>query len=86
MLESLRELVGDKLDKHDLWIEEAFYEKEGSINYFRIVLDSNKVLDLSTVTIASRIINKVIDDNDFVKEECMLDIYAKPKGDGKDEQ
>ena len=85
MLEELKSLVGVKLDNYDLWIDSVFLESEGKEKTLNIVLDSDKILDLATVTMASRILNPVIDKADFIKGEYVLDIYAKPRGDGNNE-
>ena len=49
---------------------------------FNIVLDSEEVIDLNKITEASRIINKIMDENESVLEDSdELDIYSKEKGD-----
>ena len=46
-----------------------------------IVLDSEEVIDLNLITEASRIINKLIDQNQVLDDDIYeVDIYSKEKG------
>ena len=49
MKEKIIEVVGDKLNDLDIWIDEVYSSKEGSINYLHIVLDSKEIKELSCV-------------------------------------
>lgn len=85
MQDRVIELIGDSLNELDLKVDSVIYEKEGTNNYLRIVLDADFIIDLNTVTEASRIINPIIDEANLINEAYILDIYAKPKGDDKNE-
>ncbi len=81
MEEKIRNLVGDKLAKLDLWIDEVKLEKEDSNLFLRIALDSKNIIPLNKVVMATRIINPLLDKADLINEEYILDVYAKEKGD-----
>ncbi len=81
MKEKIIEVVGDKLNDLDIWIDEVYSSKEGSINYLHIVLDSKEIMPLSKVVQATRIISPLLDKIDIMDDKYMLDIYAKSKGD-----
>lgn len=81
MKEKIIEVVGDKLNNLDIWIDEVYSSKEGSINYLHIVLDSKEIMPLSKVVQATRIISPLLDKIDIMDDKYMLDIYAKSKGD-----
>ena len=81
MEEKIRNLVGDKLAKLDLWIDEVKLEKEDSNLFLRIALDSKNIIPLNKVVMATRIINPLLDRADLINEEYILDVYAKEKGD-----
>lgn len=85
MEEKIKALVGDKLNLCDLWIDSVVYEKEGSENYLRIVLDANRILSLNEVVMATRIISPLLDKglDDVLSEEYILDVYAKSKDEGE---
>ena len=81
MEEKIKELVGDKLDKLELWIDSVVLEKEDTTTYLRIALDADYIIPLQKVVMATRIINPLLDKADLISEEYMLDVYAKEKGD-----
>lgn len=85
MEEKLKSLVGNKLDSYHIWIDEVKFEKEGSQNYLYVILDSDKVITLDEVVMATRIINPIIDkdlkDEEMLQDEYILNVYAKEKGD-----
>lgn len=85
MKEQIINVVGEKLEKLDVWIDDVYSDKEGTNNYVHIVLDSNKIISINTVVMATRIINPLIDKIDLMDEPYILDIYAKSKGDDKGE-
>lgn len=80
MKEKLIEAIGDKLDNLEVFIDEVIYETEGQTNYLRIVLDSKEIIDLKKVTMATRIMNPIIDKMNLEYDEYILDVYAKSKG------
>ena len=46
-----------------------------------IILDSDEIIPLNKVVMATRIINPILDKLDPIKESYTLDVYAKEKGD-----
>lgn len=85
MKEKVIELVGDKLNKLNIWIDDVYIDKEDNVNYLRIALDADFIIPLNTVVMATRIINPIIDKTDIIDDTYILDIYAKEKGDVKNE-
>ena len=79
MKEKIIELVGDSLNKLNVWIDDVYLDEEGSNKFLHIVLDAEEIISINTVVMATRIINPILDDANI------LDIYAKSKGDGKSE-
>lgn len=81
MKEQISELVDDKIKDLNVFVSDAFYEKQEEKKLFNIVLDSEDTIDLNLITEASRIINKIMDENNKILEEVdELDIYSKEKG------
>ncbi len=81
MKEQISELVDDKIKDLNVFVSDAFYEEQEGKKLFNIVLDSENVIDLNLITEASRIINKIMDENNKILEEVdELDIYSKEKG------
>ena len=81
MKDKISELVNDKISDLNMFVDDAFISEEEGTRIFNIVVDSDEVIDLNRVTDASRIINKIVDSNEEVLEDCdELDIYSKEKG------
>ena len=81
MKDKISELVNDKISDLNMFVDDAFISEEEGKRIFNIVVDSDEVIDLNRVTDASRIINKIIDSNPDVLDDCdELDIYSKEKG------
>ena len=81
MKEQVIDLIGNKLDKLGIWIDEVYADKENKTDFLRIALDSNKMLTIEDVAMATRIISPLLDKGEFFENSYMLDIYAKEKGD-----
>ena len=81
MREEVASLVNDKIKELNVFVDDAFIGEEEGKQIFNIVLDSTEVIDLNKITAASRIINKIMDEN----KEVLGDvdervIYSKTKG------
>ena len=75
------ELVNDSIKDLNVFVDDAFISTEEGKKIFNIVLDSEEIIDLNRITEASRIINKIMDANEKLLEDCdELDIYSKEKG------
>lgn len=85
MKEKIISIVGDKLKKLNVWIDDVYIDNEGTIKFLHIVLDADEIIPINTVVMATRIINPLLDEVDIMDDAYMLDIYAKSKGDGNDE-
>ena len=82
MKDKIEKLVNEKIKELNVFVDDAFISEEEGKRIFNIVVDSDEVIDLNRVTDASRIINKIIDSNPDVLDDCdELDIYSKEKGD-----
>ncbi len=81
MKDKIANLVDDKIKDLNVFVDDAFTSTEEGKKIFNIVLDSNEVIDLNKITEASRIINKIMDENESLLEDSdELDIYSKEKG------
>lgn len=81
MKEKIAQLVDEEIKDLNVFVSDAFFENVEEKKIFNIVLDSEEVIDLNRITEASRIINKIIDKNNYLLEDAdELDIYSKEKG------
>ena len=76
MLDKIKKEISKPLSSIGLDIDSINYEK-GNLN---IILDSEDVIDLDKIVEATRIINDILDDKDFIKEKYILDVSSKEKG------
>lgn len=81
MEDKIKEVVGTKLEKLELWIDSVVVEKEGTDTFLRIALDANFIIPLNKVVMATRIINPLLDKMEIELDNYILDVYAKEKGD-----
>lgn len=81
MKKQIGELLNDSIKDLNVFVDDAFISTEEGKKIFNIVLDSEEIIDLNRITDASRIINKIMDANEKLLEDCdELDIYSKEKG------
>ena len=80
MKEKVIKLVGNKLEKLNVIIDDVYIEKKGGVSTLYIVLDSDNIIDLDTVVKATDILNPIMDKSDLLDDIDVLDIYAKEKG------
>lgn len=81
MKEKIAQLVDEEIKDLNVFVSDAFFENVEGKKIFNIVLDSEEVIDLNRITEASRIINKIINKNNYLLEDAdELDIYSKEKG------
>ena len=81
MKKQVQELLNDSIKDLNVFVDDAFISEEEGKKVYNIVLDSEEVIDLNKVTEASRIINKIMDENNTLPKDIdELDIYSKEKG------
>ncbi len=86
MKEKLIEKLGNKFQEMNIFIDDVYITEESQEKTLTVVLDSPNMIDLKTVVKATRILNPIVDELDFIKDAYTLDVYAKEKGDENHEQ
>lgn len=82
MKEQVAKLVDESIKELGVFVSNAYISEEEGKKVFNIELDSEEIIDLNKITDASRIINKIMDENTSVLEDSdELDIFSKEKGD-----
>lgn len=77
----VRELISDEVSKLGITIDNITYEKEGNNNFLRIVIDRDKIIDIDTCVLVTKVINPILDDSNIIEDSYILDISSKEKGD-----
>lgn len=80
-LKEIENAITGPMNDMNIIVDSVNYEKEGSINFLRIVLDKVNGIDLDTIVEATNVINPIIDTFDFIDESYILDIVSKERGD-----
>ena len=81
MKEKISDVVENEIQKLNVFVDDVFVSTEEGKQILNIVLDSEEVIDLNLITEASRIINKLIDQNQVLDDDIYeVDIYSKEKG------
>jgi len=83
MKERVIPLIAQPLSSFDVWVDDVVLEEEEGILYFRIVLDSESIIDLDKVVEITRVIDPIITQADLIDNRYVLDIYAKEKGESR---
>ena len=82
MKEKISELIKDSIQEYNVLLEDAFVDTEDGKKRLNIVLDSEEIIDLNRITDASRVINKLLDqEKNIIEDIDEVDIYSKEKGD-----
>ena len=75
-MKKIKKAIEKPLKEIDLIVDKLEYKK-GELN---IILDSKDIIDLDKIVEATHVINKILDENDFIKESYTLDVSSKEKG------
>ena len=76
----IRELVEEKLKENGYILDEVLYVKEDGNYYLRIVIDKKGVIDIEDCVNATRVIDPLIDEANYIKDSYILDVCSKEKG------
>ena len=79
MEQKIRKVLEKPLLEKNIVIDSITYEKEN----LNIILDSSDTLDLDKIVEASKLINDILDKEEFIKDKYLLDISSKEKGEVK---
>ena len=81
IIKNIKLLIEEPLNKIGLTVYEIQYQKAKPNTLF-ITLESlnNDVVDLNKVVEATHIISPIIDENDVIKEQYVLDVSSKERG------
>ncbi len=79
-LKKIRENIENVLEKEKIVVDSITFEREGKYNFLRIVLDKTGGIDLDTIVKATNLINPILDKLDLIKEEYILDVLSKERG------
>ena len=80
IVKSVREAIQTEVENLGYRIDDVVYEKEGSMNFLRVIIDKDGIMDLDDCVKVSKIIKPILDEKDFIEENYILDVCSKEKG------
>lgn len=80
IVKNVREAVQAEIEQAGYRLDEVLYEKEVGMNFLRIIIDKDGIIDLDDCVTVSKLINPILDEKDFIEENYILDVCSKEKG------
>lgn len=75
-MEEIKKVLEEPLKDLNMWVYDIKYQKKTLI----IILDSDEILDIDKIVTATKVISKILDEYDFIKEKYLLDVSSREKG------
>lgn len=80
IVKNVREAVQTEIEQAGYRLDEVLYEKESGMNFLRVIIDKDGIIDLDDCVTVSKLINPILDEKDFIEENYILDVCSKEKG------
>lgn len=81
MEEKIKSLISDAIKDLNLRVSSVYDSNEEGVKTRNIELDSDEVIDVEKITLATKIINPILDKTNLLNDVEVLDIHSKEKGD-----
>ena len=75
----LKSLIGAAISDLDLRVSSVYDSNEEGVKTRNIELDSDSVIDVEKITLATKIINPILDKTNLLDDIDVLDIHSKEK-------
>ena len=76
----IQKLIQDKITANGFILDNVAYEKEGKLNFLRVIIDKEGTITVDDCAFISKIISEVLDNEDPISESYILDVCSKEKG------
>ena len=80
MEEKIKSLISDAISDLDLRVSSVYDSNEEGVKTRNIELDSDGVIDVEKITLATKMINPILDKTNLLDDIDVLDIHSKEKG------
>ncbi len=81
MEDEIKSLITDAIKDLNLRVSAVYDSVEEGVKTKNIELDSDEVIDVEKITLATKIINPILDKTNLLNDFEVLDIHSKEKGD-----
>ena len=76
----IRKLFENIIEENGYILYEVLYVKEDGMNFLRVVIDKEGIIDVDDCVKVSKLINPILDEEDPIEENYILDVCSKEKG------
>ncbi|MBD9098070.1 hypothetical protein EGP98_00480 [bacterium] len=80
MEEKIKSLISDAISELGLSVSSVYDTNEEGVKTRNIELDSDSIIDVEKITLATKIINPILDKTNLLDDIDVLDIHSKEKG------
>lgn len=80
IVQKIRNLIEPVLTFNNYKLDEIIYDKEGNINFLRIIIDKEGSISVDDCVEVSNLINPILDKEDPIEERYILDVCSKERG------
>ena len=80
MEEKIKSLISDAISELGLSVSSVYDTNEEGVKTRTIALDSDSIIDVEKITLATKIINPILDKTNLLDDIDVLDIHSKEKG------
>lgn len=77
MLEKVKELVKEPLNKENIELVDVFFEKENGVDNLYIIINKKPYVDVEVCVLATNIVNPILDKADLIEESYVLNVCSK---------
>ncbi|MBQ6841503.1 MAG: hypothetical protein IJO63_05260 [Bacilli bacterium] len=78
--ENLTGKINAALKDLDIFVDNIEYIKKGKYNFLEVTLDKVGGIDLDGIVEATRIVNPIVDEENFTEDSYILDVSSKERG------
>ena len=76
----IRKLFENIIEENGYILDEVLYVKEDGMNFLRVVIDKEGIIDVDDCVKVSKLINPILDEEAPIEENYILDVCSKEKG------
>ena len=69
-------LIKNIIEENNYILEKVEYVKEGKINFLRVIINKNGIIDVEDCVTVSGLINPILDEADLIEENYILDVCS----------
>ncbi|MBS7021169.1 MAG: hypothetical protein KH135_04825 [Firmicutes bacterium] len=76
----IRKLFETVIQENGYILDEVLYVKEDGMNFLRVIIDKDGIINVDDCVKVSKLINPILDEEDPIAENYILDVCSKEKG------